>query len=193
MTSSGEAYLGLVKGIAQTFETHRILYAFSGALANALWGIPRATKDLDLLVHVPRIALPTTIELLFGLGCQGSLEEVLKTSLDEHVIRLDYQGMDVEVFLPFLPYHHEVLRRRVQHPIEDVPAYFVSAEDLVILKFLFHRAKDVADIQAILATQADRLDRAYLTSTLRSVLPAEDPRHRELAQWLPPPRTQSTS
>jgi hypothetical protein len=226
MTPAGEAYLNLVKGIAKTFEAHTVLYAFSGALANAVWGVPRATKDLDMLIHVSRIALPNTVEspwhlgtphcvgrhpahaldeatrahgqrpwpdggveLLFGLGCQGSLEEALNTSLDEHVIRLDYQGMEVEVFLPYLPYHHDVLRRRVQVTVEGVPAYFVTAEDLVILKFLFHRAKDVADIQTLLAVRADRLDRTYLSRTLRSLLPPEDPRHRELEQWWQPPRT----
>ena len=187
MTIGGESYVGLVKQIARTFEDHRVLYAFSGALANAAWGVPRATKDLDLLISVPRVALPKTLELLLGLGCRGSMEEALKTSLDEHVIRLDYQGMEVEVFLPYLPYHQEVLRRRVQVEVEGVLAHFVTAEDLVILKFLFHRAKDVADIQTLLAIRANRLDREYLTSTLQHLLPGEDPRHRELAQWLQPP------
>jgi hypothetical protein len=112
------------------------------------------------------------------------MEEALKTSLDEHVVRLDYHGLAVEVFLPYLPYHHEVLRRRVPHEVEGIQAYFVTAEDLVILKLLFHRAKDIADIQLLVATRAERLDRTYLTSTLEGLLPAEDPRHRELAQWL---------
>jgi len=187
MTLGGGAFLDLVKRIATTCEEQRLLYAFSGALANAVWGVPRATKDLDLLISVPRIALPKTLEALRALGCRGSMEGALKTSIEEHVVRLDYQGLEVEVFLPSLPYHDEVLRRRIRRDVEGVPAYFVTAEDLVILKFLFHRAKDVADIQTILAIQANRLDRGYLSSTLKKLLPPEDPRHQELLQWLRPP------
>lgn len=186
MTSAGETYLGLVKRIARTFEEHQVVYAMSGALANAVWGVPRATKDLDLIISVSRIALPKTVQLLFDLGCRGSLDEALKTSLEEHVIRLEYEGFEIEVFLPYLPYHHEVLRRRIPHEVEGKPVYFVTAEDIVLLKFLFHRAKDVADIQTLLAVRASSLDRTYLTQTLQRLLPADDIRHRELAQWLPP-------
>lgn len=187
MALTGERLLELVKRIGQTLEQQGIPYAFSGAIANFLWGVPRATKDVDLLVTVPRIRLPRVLELLLGLGCQGDLQQALKDSLEHHCVRLSYEGVLIEVFLPYLPYHQHVMQRRIQHGIEGIPLWFVSAEDLVILKLLFYRTKDIADIKAILATQKGKVDVAYITSTLKTLLPANDPRHRELTRWLTPP------
>lgn len=182
-SSAGETYLELVKQLARTLAARHIPYAFSGALANAVWGVPRATKDVDLLISVPRIALPETVQCLLALGCTGSVDEALVSSREEYVMRLKYQGIEVEIFLPYLPFHQDVLRRRVSHEVDGIPVYFVTAEDLILLKFLFHRAKDVADIQTLLAVRAGRLDTAYLTSTLKRLLPPDDPRHQELTRW----------
>jgi hypothetical protein len=53
-------------------------------------------------------------------------------------------------------------------------------EDLVLLKLLWSRAKDVADIHALLALSGQSFDTDYATSTLEEILPPQDPRHQEL-------------
>jgi len=184
MPLTGSRLLELVKQIGQRLERQQIPYALSGAIANLLWGVPRATKDIDLLLTVPRIRLPEVWELLCSLGCQGNLQQALQESLEQHCLRLSFEGVVIEVFLPYLPYHHEVLRRRVRREINGVPLWFVTAEDLVLLKLLFHRTKDIADIKAILATQKGSLDLQYLQDALEGLLPRDDARRAELAGWV---------
>lgn len=184
MVLTGERLLELVKRIGQTLEQHRIPYAFSGAIANLLWGVPRSTRDVDLLLAVPRIQLPKVIESLLGLGCQGDCQRALKDSLEQYCVRLSYEGILVELFLPYLPYHQEVMRRRVRREIDGVQLWFVTPEDLVLLKLLFYRTKDIADIKAILATQKGKLDVGYLNTTLEQLLPPDDPRRQEVPKWI---------
>src|SRR3989338_6020791 len=117
MALTGERLLELVKRLGQTLEQHHIPYAFSGAIANFVWGVPRATKDVDLLLTVPRIQLPKVIELLLGLGCFGGLQQAVRDSKEHYCVRLSYEGTLIELFLPYLPYHQEVIRRRVQREI----------------------------------------------------------------------------
>lgn len=172
--------LDLLKQTASALDRENIPYAVSGGLAVMLWGVVRATRDMDLLISVPATRLPRALEIMFELGCSGNVMEVLKRLRKDHFAVLDCGGIEVEVFTPLLPYHHKVLERRVRKDIEGVPIYFVSAEDLVVLKVLFNRTKDIADVKGILATQKGRLDTAYIIKTLKELLPASDARLTEL-------------
>ena len=70
------------------------------------------------------------------------------------------------------------------HDVEGIKVPFVSLEDLIILKVLWRRPKDVADIQGLIAAAGRTVDAAYVRSTLAAILPTEDPRHAELAHWI---------
>jgi len=59
----------------------------------------------------------------------------------------------------------------------------VSVEDLIVLKMLWHRAKDVPDVHALIATTEEQ-DRSYIQETLSSILPDGDPRHAEIEEFL---------
>jgi hypothetical protein len=54
-----------------------------------------------------------------------------------------------------------LLARRRRHEIDDLPIWFVSPEDLVLLKLLSGRPRDVADVGDVLFTQG-QLDEEYL-------------------------------
>jgi hypothetical protein len=54
-----------------------------------------------------------------------------------------------------------LLARRVREQFDDVPIWVVSAEDLVLLKLLAGRPRDLADVGDVMFTQGD-LDRDYL-------------------------------
>lgn len=65
--------------------------------------------------------------------------------------------------------------------LADLPglAVRISAE----LKMLWHRAKDVPDVHALIATTKE-LNRAYIQETLSGILPDRDPRHAEIEDLL---------
>jgi hypothetical protein len=70
-------------------------------------------------------------------------------------------GIDVDIFLAESSYQHEMMQRRVRHVIGGVPAWFVSVEDLILLKLIAGRTRDRADIDDLLLARAD-LDEPYL-------------------------------
>jgi hypothetical protein len=49
---------------------------------------------------------------------------------------------------------------------------------------LWRRPKDIADIHGLIAAAGADLDSGYVRSTLAAILPADDPRHAELADWI---------
>jgi hypothetical protein len=176
---------GLTAAISGDLRAAGIAHAVSGAAALAAYGVVRATRDLDVLVSVPAIRLPHVFVLLRHRGFAGEDADLLAALRDRSVAEMTSAGpLSVELLVPALPYHHDLLRRAVDIEVQGVPVPFVSREDLVVLKLLWRRTKDVADVEALLAASDSSLNVAYVRRTLASLLPNGDPRLIELEALL---------
>jgi hypothetical protein len=173
----------LAAAISADFARAKIRHAVSGAVAMAIHGVVRATKDLDILVLAPQVRLPEVFAIVRRRGFQGEDPELLKGLRDRGFAELTSGPVRVEILAPVLPYHHTLPDRAVAVEISGTRVPFVSIEDLVVLKTLWCRLKDVPDIHSLLAA-ARHFDAAYVRSTLASILPETDPRHAELAGWI---------
>ncbi|MBI4582795.1 MAG: nucleotidyltransferase [Planctomycetes bacterium] len=170
----------LLKRIAKAFEEKNVPYAVSGALALMIWGFVRATRDIDLIISVPSVRLPQAIETLFSLGCKGEIREAIAQLRKDHFMTFTCNRIEIEVFIPVLSYHDQIIKRRVQKDVEGIPVWFVTAEDLVVIKMLFQRTKDIADVKGVVATLREQLDRNYVQRTLKEILPEKDSRLKEM-------------
>lgn len=176
--------LAVLGRVAGALEGLAVPYAVSGAVAQNFWGIVRGTLDLDLLMVVPAVRLPALVERLSAEGASVELAGALRSLREEHVLRFSLEGVPVEIFVPYLPFHASALGRAVRVPIGSRPYPVVTAEDLVVLKALFHREKDWSDIAGIVARQGPRLDREYVLGWLRSLVPEGDERIRRFEEVL---------
>lgn len=70
-------------------------------------------------------------------------------------------GIDVDIFLAESEYQRELMRRRVRHSVGGPAAWFVSVEDLILLKLIANRSRDRADIDDLLLAGSE-LDEPYL-------------------------------
>jgi hypothetical protein len=147
-------------------------YAFGGALANNYWGIVRSTVDVDCLVAIPALKYQQLANELTAIGCQMrdasdhpvavTVKPMREQVEQQKFIELFQETIRVELFVPFIPLQHEILRRAVRMPLEKREIPVTSAEDLILLKLAFHRPKDLQDVQGILWVQREQLDLSYL-------------------------------
>ena len=79
----------------------------------------------------------------------------------ERRLFLEGRSIDIDIFLAESPYQQQLLARRRCEEIDGSPVWFVSPEDLVLLKLISYRPRDVADIADVLFTQG-QLDENYL-------------------------------
>lgn len=170
--------------LSGALERAGVPHAVSGALAMAAHGFVRATRDIDLLVVVPALRLPEVFSIVRGFGFDGSDPELIQSLRERAVAELRSGPASVEILAPVLPYHHEVLRRAVRIDVGGTPVPFVAAEDMIVLKMLWLRDKDRADVRALLAARRGSLDIGYVRRTLRSLVPDADPRHREFERMV---------
>src|SRR5206468_3706475 len=74
---------------------------------------------------------------------------------------LEGRGVDIDLFLAESRFQQELLVRRRQVNLDGVSVWLISPEDLVLLKLLAGRPRDIADIGDILFTLG-QLDEIYM-------------------------------
>lgn len=166
--------------IADELDAAALSYTFTGALALAVWGEPRFSRDIDVVVHGPRRNFRAFVRALFPEEDVAVLLE--RARRDGHFVAkakpvLGFP-LPVDVLRPFLRgLDTQILRRSKVFPLPGgaraIPV--VSPEDYIVYKLLFFRSggghDDMHDVSTVLRRQgADRLDRSYAFSTARVAL-----------------------
>jgi hypothetical protein len=70
-------------------------------------------------------------------------------------------SIDVDVFLAESDYQKELLKRRRKAEIDNLTAWLVTPEDLVLLKLIANRPRDLVDVADVRFMQGD-LDESYM-------------------------------
>ncbi|RYD38395.1 MAG: hypothetical protein EOP87_01645 [Verrucomicrobiaceae bacterium] len=159
----------LARAVFTTAEDLEIPYMAVGALAAGVYGIPRATKDLDLLVSVD--AARGIKQLLDGLGelvefDQQTLFDTITWGRRHVGVSRKAPPFKVELFEMFDdPFVESEFSRRVKKrvPILGLSITLPTAEDVVVQKVRWGRVKDLEDVKDILAVQTPAgLDMDYI-------------------------------
>jgi hypothetical protein len=184
-----------VEAIAALLAEKQIAHAFGGALAQNYWGTVRATQDVDVLAVIPALRAQEIADALTARG-------FVFRGVDGNPLPITVQGMrdsvrdlglfavwlgevKVEIFTPRIPLQDRILERAVSMPWRQRTIPVTTAEDLIVLKMIFHRGKDLRDIRAMVATSGARLDRTYIEEQARAVL--VDDQLQELRELLRAP------
>lgn len=166
--------------VARVLEDHGVPYALGGALAYGQYGIPRATNDVDVNVFVGPDRLGDVFAALRALGIVVEEDAARAANAAEGMIVLRYGLFRLDLFTPSIDFAWEAGRTRVQHPVDDVRVWFLSVEALCVFKLLFFRAKDLVDLERLIAVQRTGIDGAYVRAHIVAMMGPDDPR---VARW----------
>ncbi|HXK20393.1 MAG TPA: nucleotidyl transferase AbiEii/AbiGii toxin family protein [Polyangiaceae bacterium] len=143
--------------------------AVIGGVAASLLGRPRVTKDVDLVVLADEDAWRSLLEAGLRHGVEARIPDALEFARTSRVLLLRHQPTGIEVDLSFaaLPFELELIERASVRVVRGVSFRVATPEDIVIMKSLALRPRDIADIEAILEA-APELDLERVRSTLRA-------------------------
>ena len=153
---------------AEMFDRLGMPYAIMDGWAVRLYGLPRPTYDIDFTIAAASDRLGELYAEVTGLGCTvpdqflaGWIDRVADMPLVKFRLYVDGHGIDIDVFLAESPYQDELLRRRRLHELRGRAVAFVSPEDLVLLKLIAARPRDLGDIEDVLLARPD-MDESYM-------------------------------
>jgi len=178
------------------FDRHGVERSYGGAFARNFYAPPRFTKDIDLLVLVSQVKIPGLVEDLRSAGVRRiraddttgdeervplELKDFLGDLRSQRMVRLDCFGVPAELFVPWHPFDHEVLRSALPRtPAADGEGPPAGAPPR--LQEGLRRSKDIEDIKAILVANPGRLDLDQVRKWSRQLL--DDEGLAELEQLL---------
>jgi len=168
--------LECVLKMAATLNKLQIRYALIGGLAAGYRSHPRATRDLDILLNVPQILLPSLLEALAEDGFEFDLQAIIREWSRHHMVVLSYQGIRVDWLKPVLPAYQHILDRTTEETWLGQSIRVASTDSLILMKLLAGRTQDWLDIENMVAAEGDRLDLAWIRVEWQGLADEADPR-----------------
>lgn len=172
--------IDIARRVADRLDEDGIPYAIGGALALGVWGAPRNTVDVDLAVFVGADQVDRVIDAVERAGAMVDRTAAARDAARVGLFRARLGRTPIDIFLSSHPHHEAMARRRQAVPDPDgTERWFLSAEDLAVLKLFFGRARDVLDLERLFAVRQS-LDIAYIRDWLDKMVPAGDARRATL-------------
>ena len=142
--------------------------AVIGGIAVSVWSRPRATEDVDFKVLLNRDGAQRLLDVL--LPDYTPLQADPAQALRRHGVLFvkDIAGIRIDLQLADVSFDEEAIQRARTIELEPgLSARVCSAEDLLIYKIISTRPQDQIDVEAIIRSQGNLIDDAYVLRWLR--------------------------
>jgi len=157
--------------LLKTLEQLGIRYVIVGSTASSLYGEPRMTLDLDVVV---KLSISHVQPLLDAFPepdyyvSSDAIREAVRTKFQFNILHLS-SGLKVDMIVASdSEFDRSLFDRCRQLTIGSmgVPAFVAAPEDVIVKKLQYFveggSEKHLRDIVGMLNVQRDRIDRAYL-------------------------------
>ena len=149
--------LAAVEALASWLNDLEVAYTTIGGLAVALVAQPRVTGDMDVTVWLGDWEMADFVASGQPYGFVPRIPDALEFARQHRVLLMQYQTPDdpeatttLDVSLAAMPFEREMLDRATSAELESVRLMIPTPEDLVIMKAVARRSKDVVDMASIL-------------------------------------------
>jgi hypothetical protein len=166
--------IGFLEDICHLFEKEKIPFCVTGGFAASIWGTPRATSDVDIVLNIEGESRERIIKLLddnFNL-VQSHREDMVFNDLHiwRHIIKAEDSPelLILDTLVANNDYLKRVIERKTEINFHNIKLPLVSKEDLVILKTISFRDIDKHDIRNILKSSTPT-DWEYLERNFKAL------------------------
>jgi hypothetical protein len=147
--------LTILRHLVAWLQAGKVQGVVIGGVAASLWGRPRLTRDVDALVLLEEGRWGEFLAAGAGHGFLPRRADALAFARETRVllVRHGESGIDLDLVFGSLPFEKEAVIRAKWVDLGGVAIPLSSPEDLIIMKAVAHRPRDLEDIAAILAAQ----------------------------------------
>ncbi len=163
-----------ISPLTEVFEKLSIPYCIGGSIASSIYGMARATMDVDLVAdirvrHIANLSAALRNKYYFD---EDAVSEAVRERSSFNLVHLEtIIKIDVFIFKDE-PFHKEALKRKRKDVLEEGTGsnefYFSSPEDIILNKLQWYEAggrvseRQWLDIIGVMKVQTILLDKDYL-------------------------------
>lgn len=125
-----------------------------GGVAASLLGRPRMTRDVDAVVLLNEDRWEKFLAAGAQFGFVPRRLDVIAFARRTRVMLMYHEpsGIDADISFGALPFEEESIDRAISVDVGGLSLSIPTPEDLIIMKAVAHRLRDLADIEAIVET-----------------------------------------
>jgi len=158
-----------VTGILEELD---IPYIITGGIAVFVWGRPRFTDDIDIVVELKVEKIDELAQKLLKVSEASYADANMMRDALRHQGEFNFidgaTGVKVDFWISKEDeFNHNRFARKVTREILGKNISFISPEDLILAKLRWQQispsSKQLEDVESIFKISGDKLDRGYLT------------------------------
>jgi len=153
--------------LADFLDGHDIPYMVIGGIAGLVWGLRRATFDVDVTLWAGERERETVTLLTKAFPSRAP--DPAAFVRDTSVLPVTVGGIPADVVFGRLPYERAALARSRTVALGGCKVRVCTLEDLILHKIISKRAKDLEDVRELIRLRVSSLDRKYLEPRVRAL------------------------
>jgi hypothetical protein len=165
-----------LRRITAALERSGTPYMLTGSLASSMYGVPRSTNDIDIVIAPSRDQLETFLQLVQRLKLSVAREEAIAAYRNRTMFGVvDFaNGWKVDLILQkSRAFSVAEFERRESHEVDGVHLTIATPEDVLLAKLEWAKMsgseRQLEDVAGILRMQGANLDLHYIESWVESL------------------------
>ena len=137
-------------------------YLIIGGIAAGTLGEPRITADVDVDIIIDKESIPDFLDKAVTAGFKVLKEKCLISTERTGVFQINLEDFHVDFIIASTDLETTAFERAKTIKLYGLKAFFPSPEDLILLKIIPGRDKDLLDAKAVVLRHTGKLDTRYL-------------------------------
>lgn len=151
LDKSLEPFRAAIESLQRLLNKYNNRGVIIGGIAVGLLGKPRFTADVDAVFLLSTQDVPQFLELARAENIIPRIQNAEEFARKNRVLLLKHipTETDIDISLGVLPFEEEMVERGSTKSFANLSVRLPTPEDLIVLKAVAHRPKDLEDIRVI--------------------------------------------
>lgn len=138
-------------------EAEHVDYVLIGGLSVSILSQPRPTLDIDLVVWLEPEGWERFLETGRLFRFVPRRADALEFARHRRVLLIQHEptGIGIDISFGALPFEKEMIERSRVFDLGNIPLRVPTPEDLIIMKLIAHRDRDLRDVDNLMSVYTD--------------------------------------